>query len=139
MHFEHLGDLQRRLDAARHFLDDVLYVRCYPKRWWSDLSYEEQDAVVAAELLATEHPPEVYAVYGLEEHEPQLFFRVFAFGTFERWNARTRSWVAVSGSARDYLHRRTIMGDGTMRATDEQLAQLAVRATHQRRRRSTAG
>ncbi len=50
--FNRPGDLQRRLDAARHFLGDVLYVRCYAKRWWSDLTDEEQDAVMAAEQMA---------------------------------------------------------------------------------------
>ncbi len=54
VHFEQPGDLQRRLDAARHFLDDVLYARCYAKRWWSDLTDEEQDAVMAAELADTD-------------------------------------------------------------------------------------
>jgi hypothetical protein len=50
--FNSLGDLQSRLDAARHFLGDVLYVRCYAKLWWSDLTDEEQDAVMSAEQMA---------------------------------------------------------------------------------------
>ena len=50
--FEQPGDLQRRLEAVRHFMDDVLYVDCYAKRWWSDLTEKEQDAVMAAEQLA---------------------------------------------------------------------------------------
>lgn len=115
--FDRLGDLQRRLEAVRLYLYGVTYARCYAKRWWSDLTEEEQDAVIAAE-----QPPEVWAIYGLEEHEPLSYFRV-RNGVFERWTGR--SWVHVTSElGRDYLMRRTIMGDGAMRATDEQVARL---------------
>ncbi len=50
--FNSLGDLQRRLEAVRHFMDDVLYVDCYVKVWWSDLTNEEQGAILAAEQMA---------------------------------------------------------------------------------------
>ncbi len=50
--FEQVGDLQRRLEAVRHLLYAPMYVRCYAKLWWGDLTDEEQDAVMAAEQLA---------------------------------------------------------------------------------------
>ncbi len=82
---------------------------------------------------AAEQPPEVWAIYGLEEHEPTSYFRVSGYSSvFERWTGR--SWVKVRNErGRDYLHRRTIMGDGAMRATAEQLARL--KAAERKRRK----
>lgn len=48
--FQQVGDLQRRLEAVAQEVPHALYARCYAKRWWSDLTDEEQDAIMAAEL-----------------------------------------------------------------------------------------
>ncbi len=71
--------------------------------------------------MTDEEDAVIWAEYGLEEHEPRRYFRVSGYGVFERWSSRTRSWVHVTSErGRDYLMRRTIMGDGTVRATAEQ-------------------
>ncbi len=51
--WERPGDLQNRIDAVRpgaRITDQALLQSAYDKRWWSDLSLAEQEAILRSEL-----------------------------------------------------------------------------------------
>jgi hypothetical protein len=52
--FEREGALADRILVVRESLAEGMVNRILAKKWWSDLTFDEQDAVLAAEAKARE-------------------------------------------------------------------------------------